>query len=359
MNFRYSWVNFKCKEHRYEKGMANPCFREAKLYEKIDNMVKCKTCERFCVISIGKTGFCQTRKNVGGKLYTLEYGNISSISANPIEKKPLFHFYPGSFALTVGSWSCNFTCPWCQNYEISKFPPTKCNYISPEDFIKLTKSYNCQGVSISFNEPTLMLEYSLDVFSLAKKEGLYTTFVTNGYMSLDTLKLLIENGLDAMNVDIKGDGEVVKKYCNADVEKIWRNCKEAKKRDVWIEITTLVIPGINDGEDCLREIAGRIKDDLGKETPWHVTRYYPAYKSREIYNGLTPIETLENAWKIGKEEGLEYVYVGNVPGHKFENTYCPGCKEMLIRRLGFKIVENKLKHSNKCPSCGREIPIVR
>lgn len=339
--------------------MKDPCKREALLYEKVNSKIKCKTCERFCLIPEGGFGFCRTRKNEGGKLYTLEYGNISSISANPIEKKPLFHFYPGSRALTIGSWSCNFTCPWCQNYEISKSPPVECRYISPEDFIKLTKRLECQGVSISFNEPTLMLEYSIDVFDLAKKEGLYTTFVTNGYMSSDALDLLIEHGLDAMNVDIKGSDEVVSKYCNAEVSKIWRNCKKAKDEGVWVEITTLVIPGVNDDENCLREIARKIKVLLGEETPWHVTRYYPAYKSLEVglYNGLTPLETLEKAWKIGKEEGLDYVYIGNVPGHKFENTFCPDCKEVLIERYGFDVIRNEIKDKS-CPHCGREIAII-
>lgn len=341
----------------------NQCIKEALLYEKIDNSrVKCNTCERFCKIDLNELGFCKTRRNINGKLYTLEYGDISSYSVNPIEKKPFFHFYPGSYALTIGSWSCNFTCPWCQNYEISKFPPDtkRSNYISPEKFVNLVKAEKCQGTSISFNEPTLLLEYSLDVFDIAKKEGYYNTYVTNGYMSLPALKLLAEHGLDAMNIDVKGDEETVKRYCGADVEKVWRNIKEAKKLGIHIEITTLVIPGVNDDEECLQSIASRIIKEAGENTPWHVTQYYPAYKALEVglYPRRTPIKTLEEAWKIGKKEGLNYVYVGNVPGHPLENTYCHNCGELLIKRYIFDIIDYRVTSENKCPKCKEKIPIV-
>ncbi len=240
--------------------MESPkCVKEALLYEQEGNKVRCEICERFCTIAVGKLGFCKTRMNIDGKLYTLEYGDISSISANPIEKKPFFHFFPGSKALTIGSYGCNFACPWCQNWEISKAIQTseRCNYIAPERFVQLVQQMGCQGTSISFHEPTLLLEYSLDVFELAKKAGYYNTYVTNGYMSSDALRLLIEHGLDAMNVDVKGCKDVVRNYCGADVEKVWRNIKEAKRKGVHIEITTLVIPEVNDDEACLSSIASR------------------------------------------------------------------------------------------------------
>ena len=220
------------------------------------------------------------------------------------------------------------------------------------------KEKRCQGTSISFNEPTLLFEYSLDVFDLAKKEGFYNTYVTNGYMSSKALKLSVKHGLDAMNFDVKGDAEAVEKYCSADVEKVWRNIEEARKIGVHIEITTLIVPGVNDDEECLRGIAGRIRE-IG-DIPWHVTQYYPDYKAFEIglYPGRTPVETLENAWKIGRREGLDYVYAGNVPGHRYENTYCPSCGELLIRRLGFDVINYKITLEKKCPRCGEEIPIV-
>jgi pyruvate formate lyase activating enzyme len=289
------------------------------------------------------------------------YGDISSISANPIEKKPLFHFWPGSKALTVGTWSCNFDCPWCQNHDISKAPQRigEGCYISPEDFMNLMKRYECQGTSISLNEPTLLLEYSLDVFDLAKKEGYYNTYVTNGYMSTEALNLLIEHGLDAVNIDIKGDAEAVKEYCKADVEQVWENARLAKQRNIWIELTTLVIPGVNDDEECMRGMARRIMREFGENTPWHVTRYYPAYKfASEVYVPPTPISSLERAYRIGKEEGLNYVYAGNLPGHPYENTYCPLCHELLIERCGLDVIQYRVRRDNKCPGCEAEIPII-
>jgi pyruvate formate lyase activating enzyme len=346
------------------------CIREALLYEHKGKSVRCKTCERFCEIAVGRLGFCKTRKNIDGKLYTLEYGDIASISANPIEKKPFFHFFPGTKALTVGSYGCNFVCPWCQNWAISKSVPSLdffdqtfsqkvCNYISPERLVQLVKEMGCQGTSISFNEPTLLLEYSLDVFTLAQKEGYYNTYVTNGYMSSNALNLLVEHGLDAMNVDVKGCKDAVRRYCGADVGKVWRNIRAAKRKGVHIEITTLVIPGVNDDTNCLRGIASRIRDAAGEDTPWHVTQYYPAYKSREagLYNGRTPVELLERARALGRAEGLNYVYLGNVYGHPYENTYCPHCGELVIKRYGFDVVDSSLTAANNCPACGAAIPV--
>lgn len=338
--------------------MEDPRTKEALLYEKMaDGKVKCNTCERHCKIDMDELGFCKTRKNINGQLYTLVYGDLTSLSPNPIEKKPLFHFWPGSKTLTVGTWSCNFTCPWCQNEDISKHPENvgKGRYVSPEDFVWAVEKYNLQGTSISFNEPTLLLEYSLDVFDLAKQEGFYNTYITNGYMSTEALKLLIEHGLDAMNIDIKGDKEAVRRYCKADVEKVWRNAGLAKENNVWIEVTTLVIPGVNDDEECLRGIASRIRDELGEGTPWHLSRYYPAYR---FNMPATPVRTLEKAFDIGKEEGLQYVYAGNVPGHPYENTYCPHCNELLIERYVFDITKYRITSDKRCPNCNEAIPII-
>ena len=337
---------------------TKPNIREAKLYEKLeDDKVRCNLCERKCIIPNGGRGFCKTRENRNGKLYTLVYGDISSISANPIEKKPFFHFYPGSYALTVGTWSCNFTCPWCQNWTISKIEPKpeKANYISPEKLVDMTLRYKCQGTSISFNEPTLLFEYSLDVFREAKKHGLYNNYVSNGYMSAEALKMLCEAGMDAIKFDVKGDAEVVRRFCNANVEIIWRNIKLAKKLDLHVEIVNLVIPGVNDEEETIRWIAQQTLKYADEETPLHFTRYYPEY---QFETPPTPVETLEKAYRIAKEEGLKYVYIGNVLGHKFENTYCPECGELLIKRYGFDIVKYKVKEDKKCPKCGEKIPIV-
>ncbi|MFB0563341.1 MAG: AmmeMemoRadiSam system radical SAM enzyme [Candidatus Lokiarchaeia archaeon] len=338
-------------------GNNDSCLREAILKEETEEgKIRCLTCMRRCIIPESRLGFCKTRKNIEGKLFTLTYGDISSISANPIEKKPFFHFYVGSKALTVGSFSCNYKCSWCQNWEISKHPPDEFkNYVSPEQFMRLVKAYKCQGTSISFNEPTLMLEYSLDVFRLAKDRGYYNTYVTNGYMTPEALNLLIENGLDAMNVDVKGCKETVKKYCGADVDYVWDNIHEAKRRRIHIEITTLVIPRVNDNADCLRSIAQRIKDE-DDSIPWHVTRFHPDYKMRDRES--TPTKTLEQARQIGLDKGLKYVYLGNVPGHSGENTWCPDCGELIIERYIFGIIKYRLTTDKKCPNCGTEIPVI-
>ncbi len=323
-------------------------------YKKEKGYLVCLVCERRCKLKEGDKGFCKTRMNIQGKIYTLVYGDISSISINPIEKKPFFHFYPGTRALTVGTWSCNFLCPWCQNYEISKRPENigKGEFISPEEFIEIMDKYKCGGTSISFNEPTLLFEYSVDVFKRAKKRNYYNTFVSNGYMTDEALNILIDSGLDAINFDIKGNREFVRRYCGAELEKIWRNIKIAKERGMWVEIITLVIEGYNDKEDDIREIAKRIRDEIGREIPYHLTRYYPAYK---FDSPPTSIKRLEILRDIAKDEGLLYVYIGNVPGHKYENTYCHNCGKLLIKRFGFEIIENRLE-KNFCPFCKVEIP---
>jgi pyruvate formate lyase activating enzyme len=336
--------------------------KESLLYERSGAGVVCLTCERRCTIAEGKTGFCKTRRNEGGRLYTLIYGDISSISANPMEKKPFFHFYPGTRALTVGSWSCNFTCPWCQNDDVSKRPEDigTGTWMGPDEFVAMVERTGCRGTSLSFNEPTLLLEYTVDVFRAARARGQVNTFVTNGYMTTGALDLLIESGLDAMNVDVKGGQKTVHRYCGADVEKVWRNAAEARRRGVWVELTTLVIRGINDDVRQLEGIARRIRQDVGRGTPWHVTACYPAC---EFADGRTAPATdpraLERAVEIGKSAGLEYVYSGNVPGHLFENTYCPRCGEMLIERYIFSIVKNRISGSNHCPACGHEISIIQ
>jgi pyruvate formate lyase activating enzyme len=199
----------------------------------------------------------------------------------------------------------------------------------------------------------------LDVFDLARKEGYYNTYVTNGYMSTEALRLLIEHGLDAMNIDMKGDAEAVKEYCKADVEKVWKNVRVAKQHGLWIELTTLVIPGVNDDEECLRSIARRIVAEFGGDTPWHVTRYYPAYKFAScLYVPPTAVSSLEGAREIGIEEGLNYVYVGNVPGHPYENTHCLSCGTLLIGRYGFDVIRYEITRDKRCPDCQAEIPII-
>lgn len=328
--------------------------REALLWEDAGEAVRCLTCERRCVLKPGQTGWCGTRVNQGGTLYTVIYGLVSSLTANPIEKKPLCHFYPGTLALTSGAWSCNFNCPWCQNHHISKVPPRSGRTMSPSEFVSVAVEWRCQGTSISLNEPTLSLEWSLEVFRLAHAQGLYNTYVTNGYMTPQALRLLAEAGLDAMNVDVKGDAQAVRRYCHADVEKVWRNCCQARQLGIHLELTTLVIPGVNDRDEVLTGIAERIVSDLGPDVPWHVTGYYPAY---QFSTPPTPMRTLDRAAEIGKGAALRWVYVGNVPGHRLGNTYCPDCRALLIERSGLRVKAYCLDGGH-CPGCGRWVPGV-
>lgn len=326
---------------------------EAKFYSKSEKGTICETCERKCVLKEGERGFCKTRKNIDGKIYTLTYGDISSISLNPIEKKPFYHFYPGTYAMTVGTWGCNFLCPWCQNWEISKFPPRGEYFISPEEFIEICLKYRAHGTSISFNEPTLLFEWSLDVFKLAKEKGLYNTYVSNGYMTEKVLYSLIEAGLSAMNIDLKGDKNVYKKYCGADFEKVWRNIKISAK-NIHTEVVSLCITDVNDSIEIFENLAKRMLDEIGDHIPWHITRYFPAYKFKK---NETDIRIMEEIIERLKELGVKYVYIGNVPYHKYNNTYCPSCGKLLIKRGIMEVIENRLKEK-KCPFCNARIDIV-
>ncbi|UCF69253.1 MAG: AmmeMemoRadiSam system radical SAM enzyme [Acidobacteriota bacterium] len=333
--------------------MGSPFVREALLQTPTPGGVVCGTCERRCVIAEMKRGWCRTRQNRHGVLDSLIYGAVSSLSRNPIEKKPLFHFYPGSFAATAGSWSCNFDCSWCQNFGISKQPPAGGRYLSPRAFVALARRWNCQGTSISLNEPTLSLEWSLEVFRLAREIGLYNTFVTNGYMTEAALDMLTEAGLDALNADVKGDAGSVRRLCGVDVEVVWRNCRRAIESGLWLEITTLVIPGVNDERSCLEQIARRIAAELGRETPWHVSRYFPAYRFEAP---STSVSILERARNAGQEAGLRYVYLANVQGGAGERTDCPQCGAALISRAALRLEYCHVTSEGCCPHCTRTIP---
>ena len=332
---------------------SNPFVRTAALQQRTEGKVRCLVCERRCLLVEGGRGWCRTRVNRDGILYTLTYGAVSSLAENPIEKKPFYHFYPGSRALTAGSWGCNFGCPWCQNWDISKTtPPETGRFLSPEAFVRETLRQGCQGTSISFNEPTLSFEWARDVFRLARARGLYNTFVTNGYMTAAALDALARAGLDAMNVDIKGDAAAVWKYGRGvDAEKVWERCRQAREVRLHLEITLLVIPGVNDDDVSLAGTARRIVVELGPETPWHVSGYLPAYR---FTAPPTPVATLERAIRLGRREGLQHLYIGNVASHRYDNTYCPGCSALLVERHGLQLVRNAVV-GGRCPRCQREI----
>jgi pyruvate formate lyase activating enzyme len=293
--------------------------------------------------------------NRSGTLYSNIYGKVSVLMVSPVEKKPFHHFYPGSRWLSLGTYGCNFKCPGCQNWDISHVSPEgRGGHFTPDQVVERTKEYECKGISWTYNEPTLWLEFSLDTAKIAKKNGLLTTYVTNGYFTEDSLDL-IGPYLDACRVDIKGfSSESYTKVANISKwEGILEVVERAKKKwGIHIEIITNIIPTLNEDPELLRKTAGWIRDSLGKETPWHVTRFHPHLDLSHL--PYTPISTLERAHGIGKEEGLDFVYLGNVPGHKWEDTYCPNCGRVLIKRYVFEIVKNNMD-GNRCPGCGTEI----
>jgi pyruvate formate lyase activating enzyme len=323
---------------------------------------QCLTCQRQCIIKNEQLGYCQTRKNIDGNIHTIVYGQIPAISLNPIEKKPFFHFYPGSKAITVGTYGCNLSCFWCQNHHLSHPLESiedlleSTNYISPDELINIALEKNVHGTSISFNEPTLLFEYSLKVFKRARKYGLYNTYVSNGYMTEKVLRALIEAGLDAINIGIKGNSEMVRDYCGADVEKIWRNASLIKESGVHLEITNLLIENYNTSKEIVKNIAERIKIELGSDTPLHLTRFFPHYRSSEYgIETATPLESLYQAHKIATDAGLKYVYLGNIISSKYDNTYCPSCGIKVIQREGFLIRKTGLDNQGKCKNCGFRI----
>lgn len=333
--------------------------KEAKFYEKLrDDVVRCRICPRRCVIKPGSRGFCRTRENRDGKLFTLIYGELTALAVDPVEKKPLFHFEPGSGTLSISSWGCSFRCPWCQNYHISQAEPGEAPTTDapPERIVRLAKRYGCPSISFTYNEPIIWMEYIVDVAEIAKKEGIKTVLVTNGYVSLDVLDE-VAHLIDAANVDVKGfNEEFYRKYCGAELEGVLQAVEAMHEKGVHVETTNLIIPGLNDDMEEFREMCRWHVESLGPDVPLHVSRFFPHYKMTHI--PPTPTKTLADARNIAMEEGIRYVYVGNLPGNEGEHTYCPRCGEAVIRRFGFRIDEWRLDDEMRCPNCGEKIPIV-
>jgi|YelNatPaOPRAMG01_1025707.scaffolds.fasta_scaffold00430_18 pyruvate formate lyase activating enzyme len=332
--------------------------REAMLYERLEgNKVKCNLCGRRCIIKDGATGFCLVRKNEGGVLYSLVYGKAISACVDPIEKKPLSHFNPGASVMSIATVGCNFRCRFCDNWMISQEKQISGRNFPPEDVVKATRDNGCQGISYTYTEPTIFFEYAYETAKLAHQVGFFNTFVTNGYMTPEAVKTIAPY-LDAATVDFKGGGDpdFYKSFSSVpSVEPIFECLKEMKRQGIHIEITNLVVPKIGDSIDQIVKLATWVKETLGEDTPFHLLRFHPDYKLTDISS--TPIQTLEKAYAAAKSVGLNFVYIGNVPGHPAENTYCPSCNELLIKRFSFEIVKWNLTKDMRCPVCGREIPI--
>jgi pyruvate formate lyase activating enzyme len=320
---------------------------ESALYETLqDRSARCNICERRCVIPEGGCGYCSTRRNRGGKIFSITYGEVSTQTVAPIEAKPVFHFYPGSTWLSLGSVGCNLHCTGCQNWET--------HYVEPKAVVSLAQAKGCKGISWTYNEPTMWLEYTARVSKLAKAAGLYTNYVTNGYMTKEALDL-IGPVVDVYRVDIKGyTNEFYRRIADiTDFEPILDNALRAKSRwNMHVEVVTNVIPGFNDNDIELGRLATWIATRLGKRTPWHLTRFVPYRALSDV--PCTPVETLERARKIGEDVGLLYVYIGNVTGHPGENTYCPKCSRVVIGRYHFSVIALNLV-DGRCKYCGQKI----
>lgn len=331
--------------------------KEAKYYQKLeDKRVRCYLCRHNCLIKDGNKGLCAVRKNIDGTLYSLVYERVIAKNVDPIEKKPLFHFLPATRSYSIATVGCNFRCLHCQNYDISQIPREEDiilgSIISPEEIVSDALYYDCKSISYTYTEPTIFYEYAYDVSVIAKEKGLKNVFVTNGYIEDKPLED-IKPYLDAANVDLKGySEEFYKKVCGATLKGVLDSLIKYKKLDIWLEVTTLIIPNYNDKEEDLKGIAKFIKNELGVDTPWHLTAFYPTYKLLDAPR--TPIKTLKIAREIGLSEGLNYVYTGNIPEEDGESTYCPSCKKKIIERIGFTVKKNHVV-SGRCKYCDREI----
>jgi len=331
--------------------------KEAMLYERLeDGRVRCNLCAHRCTIAEGKRGVCQVRTNRNGELVTLVYGRLIAQHVDPIEKKPLAHFYPGTTAYSIATVGCNFRCRWCQNADISQMVRERHlvmgDEASPEDVVAAARRAGCRSIAYTYTEPTVFFEYSYDTARLAHESGdgagLANVYVTNGYMTEDMLETF-DPYLDAANVDLKAfRDETYRKYAGARLQPVLDSLKKMKELGVWVEVTTLVVPGINDDAAELRDAARFVAQELGVETPWHISRFYPAYEMTGV--PPTPVSTLRRALEIGQEEGLRYIYVGNVPGEA--NTVCHECGHVLIRRSGYWILEHDVEPDGACPRCG-------
>jgi len=326
--------------------------KEAMFYENIDGKVRCHLCNHHCLIKEGKRGICAVRENHNGRLYTLVYGKSVSVGVDPIEKKPFFNFYPGTSSYSLATVGCNFHCLHCQNWEISQMPRGKGGRIigdelGPERIVSEAKGLDCMSIAYTYTEPTIFFEYAYDTAKIAHKEGIKNLFVTNGYTSGEAIRE-IAPFLDAANVDLKSfDEDFYHEVCGAKLQPVLDNIRLYKELGVWVEVTTLIIPGYNDDEIQLKEIAEFLRR-VGDEIPWHITAFYPAYKLLDV--PPTPVESLRKARDIGMQAGLKYVYEGNIPGEGGESTYCFSCGELLIERSGYYIKRNKLV-DGRCPKC--------
>ena len=330
--------------------------KEAMLYDvRAGDSVQCNLCAHRCTIAPSKQGLCAVRENRGGRLYSLVYGRPVAQSVDPIEKKPLFHVYPGSRSYSIATVGCNFQCTFCQNHDISQMPRETGRItgrtVSPGDIVADAVKTGSRTIAYTYTEPTVFFEYACDIGSIAHERGIKNVFVSNGFMTGEALEA-IAPVLDAVNCDLKAfSDDFYRRYCGGRLQPVLDSLKKMKELCIWVEVTTLIIPSLNDSDDELRAIA-RFICSIGAETPWHISRYFPRYRMREP--APTPVETIHRAALIGKEEGLRYIYGGNVPGDASESTLCHHCGHLLIERCGYQIGTIDLE-GTRCPRCHTEV----
>lgn len=328
--------------------------KEAMFYEKLDGeRVRCGLCRFRCLIGSGKFGHCRVRQNRHGVLHSLVYGRAVAEHVDPVEKKPLFHLLPGSRSYSVATVGCNFRCLHCQNYSISQPDEQSVERsgfsLSPEQIVERAQASGCRSIAYTYTEPTIFFEYAFETAKLARAAGLKNIFVTNGYITSEALQVIAPY-LDAANIDLKAFSEsFYREVVGASLDEVLDCIKEYKRLGIWLEITTLVIPNRNDSDRELRDIARFIAEEVGVDTPWHVSQFYPTYRLMD--EPRTPVATLRKARDFGLEAGLRYVYEGNVPGEGGENSYCPGCGALVLARYGY-MVEKNLLAQGRCPACG-------
>jgi pyruvate formate lyase activating enzyme len=340
--------------------LTKPDGKQAELYRNLPSgRVQCTACARNCQIGEGQIGFCGVRGVVGGRLYLLVYGRVMAGHIDPIEKKPIIHYRPGSKIFSIATSGCSWACSYCQNSDISQLRKIEGVAMEPEEVVSQATSYGCEGIAYTYNQPTIFLEYARDVGKLAHSKGLFNIFVSNGYDTPESVKMMGEF-LDCVTVDFKGSGETsfVRKYITIpNADPIFASLLEVKNRTkIHVEITDLIVPRVGDSLEAADRLCRWVYDNLGPDTPVHFLRFHPDYKMMDFPN--TPIGTLEKHYEVGKNAGLNYVYLGNVPGHPAESTYCPGCKKVLIKRYGYEILAYNLDRFNRCISCGYKTPIV-
>ncbi len=327
---------------------------EGMLYERLaGDSVRCNVCAFRCIIRPGARGVCLVRRNVAGTLHTLVYGRAATQQIDPIEKKPLFHFYPGTTTYSIDTVGCNLRCRFCQNWQASQAVRDEELMVgseaTPEQIVSAARRWDCRSISYTYTEPTVFFEYAYDTARLAHEAGLANVFVTNGYETPEAVET-IRPYLDAANVDLKSfSDDFYRRLCTARLQPVLDTLRLMKRLGIWLEVTTLIIPDLNDSDDELRALTSFLVEELGGDTPWHVSRYFPAYRLAD--KPPTPLDTLERAATIGREAGLRHVYVGNVPGGERESTHCPHCGHLLIHRRGFDLVKNRLQNG-LCPRCG-------